>query len=125
MAADILKSEGIWISVLALWNNSWTILTHIVDGKREPLLDGSGNTIDGSVDLITLTEIVKRTGGKLKHISLWDEPFTLTSLLPETGEKKIANTHEIDEIFLALLFGIILTLYLMNATIIWHRYKSR
>jgi hypothetical protein len=69
IAAASLHEQDISVSVIALGSLSGTILTHMVNGKREPLLDGSGNTINGDIDMDTLRKITEITEGELVHIT--------------------------------------------------------
>jgi Ca-activated chloride channel family protein len=69
IASESLKEKNIAISIIALGSATGSTPTHLVDGRREPLLDGSGNTINGSVDIASLDRIASSTRGTLVHIS--------------------------------------------------------
>lgn len=126
VAAEILKADTISVSVLALGSTTDIPLTHIVDGKREPLLDGSGNTINGSVDLATLTRIAESTSWSILNITRSDLPVDLDELFwAEAWANPKENRFTLDERTIVGLLSLIAMFYLVCSWFVWYRYKSR
>ncbi|GAB0174742.1 MAG: VWA domain-containing protein [Candidatus Altimarinota bacterium] len=126
IAAEALHEKQIQLSAIALGSASGIALNHLVDGRREPLLDSSGNTINGSVDIPTLSEITQITEGKLLHISSSSDNTNLESIFGEKIPSPSRNPPPLmNNAFFTLLIAFFAILHLIVSFVFWGRYKSR
>jgi Ca-activated chloride channel homolog len=125
IAAASLKEKNINLSIIALGSGSDIALTHLVDGVREPLYDNSGNTINGSVDIETLTRMASTTQGKLLHIPRTSPSPDLDSIFgPLVPVERDWISTRPRESTIALILALLGALHLLFSFFFWRKYKT-